>query len=618
MTPAIADIRDFLSVHHPFDLLPISALDEAAAAVEIVRAAKGTVLWQPGDRVAALYVVRSGAAETLDGDGQLLARMGEGECFGVRALLRDGVAVNRTEIIEDCELWLLPQALVARLRADHPPLSYFFAMFDGGRIGDAMKAGAKEMGLLSMRIQDVLSRAPVTAPGDITVQDAARRMREHKVSALMLTAPDGALAGILTDRDLRSRVVAEGLALDTPVAAVMSHGPRCIEATDLVFEAMLAMSRHNIHHLPVLDHGRVVGCLTTSTVADTHTHSPLFLAKKIHLADATEGLRAVTAQIPALVEDMAAADATAQSIGRVVSALTDAVTERLLALAEARLGPPPVPYVWMAAGSQARQEQTALSDQDNCMILADAYDEAAHGDYFRTLATFVTDGLNACGYVYCPGEMMARTDQWRRPLAAWREYFRKWIDEPQPKALMLSSVFFDLRAVHGDAGLFEDLHRSIVEKSQRNRIFQAHMAHNALTHRPPLGFFRNLVLASGGGRDHTLDLKHNGIVPIVDLARVHGLAAGVPAVNTFERIEAAGAAKALSQDGAADLRDALEFISIVRLRHQARCIREGRKPDNFASPDDLSSFDRSHLKAAFNVIKTLQSSLANTYQLSRF
>jgi CBS domain-containing protein len=182
----------------------------------------------------------------------------------------------------------------------------------------------------------------------------------------------------------------------------------------------------------------------------------------------------------------------------------------------------------------------------------------------------------------------------------------------------LSSIFFDLRLIHGDETLFEDLHKTVLEKCRKNRIFQAYMAANALTHRPPIGFFRNIVLIHGGDHDHTMDLKHNGIVPIVDLARVYALAGGITAVNTFDRLEAAREAKVLSNDGAEDLRDALEFISMVRLHHQASRIRAGVPADNFVPPEELSSFDRSHLKSAFGVVKTMQAALSGSYQLGRF
>ncbi len=619
MTAELADIRGFVAAHHPFDLLPEAALAEVAKSIEISYARRDTVIMKPGDKVASLYMVRTGAVETRDPDGQLLARVTEGEVFGVRSLLRGGQAVNQIVAIEDSLVYQVPAALFHKLRDDHPPFAYFFASFDGGRLRDSFGGGmaSKNFDLLTKRAGALLARGPVTVGPEASIQQAAQVMRQERVSSV-LVVEDGRLTGILTDRDLRSRVVAEGLPVDRPVRGIMSPATYVVQAGDQAFEALLLMSRHNIHHLPVLDDGKVAGCLTTSMLVQSHSTSPLYMARNIHDCTTVEQLRDIVARIPNLVLEMAEWGATAQSIGHTCSTLTDAVTVRLIQLAEEKLGPPPVPYAWMAAGSQARHEQTALSDQDNCLILSDDYDPLAHGPYFASLAKLVCDGLNSCGYVYCPGEMMAMTDQWRMTLGEWKRTFTRWIEEPEPKALMLSCVFFDMRVVHGEARLYQDLHEMILEKSQKNRIFLAYMAKNAMSHQPPLGFFRNLVLIHRGDHDHTLDLKHNGVVPIVDLARVYALSAGVGAVNSFDRLSAAAQAGALSQEGGLDLTDALEFISLTRLQHQSRMIREGQKADNYLSPDELSSFERSHLKGAFSVVKTLQTSMARAFQLDRF
>jgi len=619
VTPEILEVRAFLGAHHPFDLLPEPALGDTARAIEVSYVRKGGVIANPDDPVAHLYIVRSGAVESRSRFGELLSRLGEGDCFGVRALLRGGVSTNRTVAIEDCLLYMLPVARFEALRRTHPAFAYFFAAFDGGPLGAAQGAAlhGKTFDLLSRRVGDLLVRGPVSAPVAATIRETAEVMRDARVSAALIVDGD-ALVGIVTDRDLRNKVVAGALPPETPVAEVMTPSPRSIAAQDLAFNALLTMSRHDIHHLPVMDKGRLVGCLTASTLIDAHTSSPLYLAHAIHEAADAAALPALAARVPSIVGQMCEAGATAHAIGHVITALTDALTQVLLKFAEAELGPPPVPYVWMAAGSQGRQEQTALSDQDNCLILDDAYDEAAHGTYFERLATFVNDGLNACGYVYCPGEMMARTAEWRQPLRVWKRYFRRWIEEPEPKALMLSCIFFDLRPVGGAAALWDELRAEIHDASRKNHIFLAHMASNAMQHEPPIGFFRGLVLVYGGGENQTLDLKHNGVVPIVDLARIYALAAGIDAVNTEDRLLGAIDSRAVSRQGAMDLKDALEFIGITRLRHQARQMRDGLPADNLLLPKELSSFERGNLKSAFQVVKDMQASMASAYQLSRF
>lgn len=249
------------------------------------------------------------------------------------------------------------------------------------------------------------------------------------------------------------------------------------------------------------------------------------------------------------------------------------------------------------------------------MLLDDAYDEAQHGAYFKALATFVCDGLDACGYVYCPGEMMAMTDQWRQPRHKWAEYFARWTGQPDPKSLMLTCVFFDLRAIHGNTALLDGLRQDVLHRTRGNSIFLALMVGNAMQHQPPLGMFKGLSTIRSGEHKGTVDLKHTGVVPIVDLARVYALAGGDSAVNTHDRLVSAAAGGAISEQSARDLRDALEFLAFLRIQHQARQIAAGQSPDNHLDPEDISNFERTQLKDAFNVVASLQNVLGQRYRM---
>jgi CBS domain-containing protein len=473
------------------------------------------------------------------------------------------------------------------------------------------------LGLMATPVRTLLRREPVVLAPDATILDAARLMREQRVSSV-LVLDAGRLVGIVTDRDLRNRVLAAGLDPQRPVADIHTTEPLTVDVNTTAFDAMLLMARMKLNHVPVLEGERVVGMVTSTDVAERHSTSAVVMAIEIYRQTDIAGLQRVVANVRELQCNLAAADATAQASGRVITAITDAVTIRLLQLAEAQLGAPPVPYAWVAAGSQARREQTARSDQDNCMVLSDDFDEAAHGRYFETLSRTVCDGLDACGYVHCPGEMMAMTERWRQPLARWKQYFHGWTQAPEPKALMLTCVFFDLRCVHGQASLLDELRRETLQSTRANGIFLAHMAHNALQRRPPLSVFGRITSARSGEHRGTIDIKHLAIAPIVDLARIHALAAGIEAVSTDERLSVAGKGTEMSEQGARDLREALEFLAALRIRHQARQIRAGRTPDSYVRPDELSNFEREQLKDAFKVVANMQDALGQRYQVGRF
>lgn len=470
--------------------------------------------------------------------------------------------------------------------------------------------------LITTPVQSLIRRAPLTLPPQTSIRAAAQFMREHRASSVLIVQND-TLFGLITDRDLRNRVVARVIDTECPIADIATLAPMTIPLGSHAFDALLLMARHHIHHVPVLDGQRVAGMITSTDLTQQQSHSAVYVAGAIYQQDTLEGLVQTSARIKALQQQLAAAQASAYSTGHIVSAITDALTARLLQLGERQLGPAPVEYAWVAAGSQGRNEQTAKSDQDNCMVLDDSYREAEHGEYFRQLARFVCDGLHACGYVYCPGEMMATTDTWRQPLQRWQQYFDRWIDQPDPKALMLTCVFFDQRFVHGQPALLDALRTGVLQRCPQQRIFLAHMVGIALTHQPPLNWLGRLSTIKGGEHQGTIDLKHSGIVPITDLARVYALAGGSAAVNTRERLEQASASGEISEQRVRDLLDALELLGTLRLQHQAQCLAEGREADNHLHPDQLSNLERGHLKNAFAVVKELQDVLARRYPLGR-
>ncbi len=472
---------------------------------------------------------------------------------------------------------------------------------------------SSDTGLLNVQLAGLIRKGPITLPPQTPVLEVARTMRAQGVSSVMLVEQEH-LFGLITDRDLRNRVLADNLAPQTPASDVATLAPITLQLEQPAFAALLLMARHNIHHVPVMNGTRVAGMVTATDLTQQNSTSPVFLAGEIHHQTNLEGLVQASQRIRDLQMALANAQTSAYNLGHVISTITDALTERLIHLTEAELGPPPVDYVWVAAGSQGRMEQTAKSDQDNCLILSDDYNEAVHGEYFKQFARRVCDGLAACGYVHCPGEMMAMTDRWRQPLRTWREYFRHWITVPDGMSLMLTTVFFDIRAVHGNMALFEKLRDEVLSQTRGNSLFLAHMVRNCLKMRPALGLFGQIKTIGKGEHAGTVDLKHNGIVPIVDLARIYALASGLTPVNTHDRLTAALQSQEVTTGAVKDLQVMLEFISNLRIRHQTRRMKAGKPADNHLLLLGMSNFEKRQLKDAFRLIVSLQDALANRYR----
>ncbi len=620
MEVELIEIREFLAQLSPFDRLPGEVLDRLPRELSVRYLRRGTP-FPPADTDGAyLYIVRMGAIELRDPDGELLDKVGEGELYRAACVPEEDGLPTDGRAAEDTLLYLLPCGRLRDLREHNPEFNEHFSVSLRARLQRALalQRSVHTVGttLSSVPIADLVTRAPVTLPAGSSIREAAERMTDQRVSALLLM--DGErLVGLVTDRDLRSRCIAHNLSPDLPVREIMTGDVHTVDADSPAFEALMTMTRLNVHHLPVMEGGSVHGLVSNNDLIRYESANAVYLAGDVRKCATVEDLVAAMGELPELQRQLVAAGTTSAQLGQAISSVTDALAHRLLELVERDLGPPPVAYLWLAVGSQARREQTAHSDQDNALMLSDEYQPERHGDYFEALAVRVTDGLAACGFDYCPGGIMARNPEWRQRVQTWRGYFEGWIEQPERKSLMLASNFFDMRPLHGERSLYESLHKEVLARAAANGIFLTHMAANAISERPPLGFFRNFLLVHGGEYDSTLDLKLRGIMPIVDLARVFALAAGLPRRNSIERLRAAAAAGALSEEGAADLEDALEFISTVRARHQAQQIREGLQPDNYVKPDELSQLERGHLKDAFAVIASMQDALAQRYQTER-
>jgi CBS domain-containing protein len=400
-----------------------------------------------------------------------------------------------------------------------------------------------------------------------------------------------------------------------PIKTVMTQNPMSIAADSDVDSALLLMMRENYHHLPIVEEGRPLGLVTAGDILRAQSEHPLRLVRDIHKKDSVDGLLVLSQRLPLLFERMVNLGRGVEQIGRMVTHITDAFTIRLIQLAEQRLGPSPMAFAWVVFGSQAREEQTARTDQDNGLILERKATQD-EDQYFSKLSTLVCDGLDQLGYVYCPGEVMALNVKWRVSLSKWKRYFDGWIDEPDPKSVMHSSIFFDIRCVHGDGALVDTLQEHASTRALNNRIFRRFMATNALSHRPPLGFFRRFVQEDDGSQSEGLNLKHRGIVPITDLVRIRALEAGITEANTFRRIELAVKAGVMNESDASSLRDALILINHIRISHQSNQMTEGEKPSNFVPPEQLSPLMRRNLKAAFMLVVEAQNALAHRYQVS--
>jgi CBS domain-containing protein len=518
--------------------------------------------------------------------------------------------------LEDTLIYCIPDEQFQELWKNDENFADFVEIEDRTRLRTAVSRKQKPDDLMNARVTRLISRPPVTAPATIRLQEAARVMTDEGVSALLLMkeTDDGpTMVGIITDRDMRTRALTEALPSETPIADIMSSGLITVRSDAYLFEAMLIMLHNNVHHLPVVEKGQPGGIIGLSDIVKYESQSSLFVVSNIYRQQNVRGLKAVSKNVTSSFVRMVNEDANSHMVGSAMAGIGRSFSQRLLELGEEALGPPPIPYCFMALGSMARDEQLIVTDQDNAMVLDDSYDSDLHDDYFLALAKFVSDGLAACGYSYCTGDVMATNPKWRQPLRVWKAYFTDWIENPKAQALLNSNIFFDLDGIYGEIAFADELKQLIAQKASGNQRFLAMLARNALNRTPPLGFFRTFVMEEDGKHNNTINLKRRGTAPLSDLIRVHTLACGSSAQNSFERLKAVAETKLLPEGSAENLRDALEFIAIVRIRHQALTIEAGEQPNNSIRPEDLSSFERRNLKDAFQILSNSQKFLRYRY-----
>jgi CBS domain-containing protein len=616
------EIVRFLLEHPPFSQLPLLQIQRIAGAIQIEYFGQGVqILVQGGKPAAFLYIVRRGSVDLLrerDGVVELTDTMSEGECFGYVSLIQGKPPISTVRAREATLCYLLPAALFHQLRRDYPSFAQFFARSITERLEQALQqrhaTAAPE--LFQTRLQDLITEPLVVVPPNTTILEAARRMRDAQASALIVDLPPYGMldagSGIVTDSDLRNRVVAEGLDYSTPIAHVMSAPAITVPADSLVFEGLLKMIEHGVRHLALSRDGQIIGIVNYRDFLRLQSNNPLLMPQRLALAHSEADLRAYTEQVTATVGGLLDAGARVSDIGRAVAAAHDALLVHIIRDAEAALGPPPCPYAWLVLGSEGRYEQTLRTDQDNALIYADNAPEEAEA-YFTALAERVVEQLVRCGFPRCPGNVMATNPQWRQPRAVWQNYFRQWISVPDEEALFRTAIFFDLRSVYGTLDIEASL-RPIILRARDNRVFLGRLARAALRQTAPINFFRQLVLERRGDQRGLIDLKYRGTAMIVDLARLFALEAGVPDTNTIARLRKAANHSSLGETSAEELIAAFELIGLLRLRWQYQQLRQGLEPGNQVEVDKLTPLERRELKEALRAVAVVQRAVAATYQ----
>lgn len=441
---------------------------------------------------------------------------------------------------------------------------------------------------LTTRIGSLAVRPLVACAREATVADVARRMADADTASVVFLDGAGHPVGILTDSDLRRRVVAARLEPSTSVGRVMTQPVVTIAQSEIGLQAVETMLARRIHHLVVVDDlGRATGVLADSDLVAAEATGPLFLARRIERAASVEELAETRRSYVDAVRGLADAGASPLAIGRIVAEANDRLQRRLLQLAQAELGPLRGSVCWLVMGSEGRRIQALVTDQDNGLIASGDADSAA----LARLAAWMVEALERCGAPRCRGDVMATNPRWRGTLDEWRARFARWFAEPDPLPLLRALIAFDFRGVAGDVGLADELRAWVAEHSPNARLLHVHVARELASRRVPLGPLHGIRTDTQGG----FDAKLGAIGIVVDGARLLALELGLGETGTADRLHAAAARGALPLEDAREVGLAYEAVHAMRLATQLAAIGAGGRPDNRILTQHLAHAERAAL-----------------------
>jgi len=601
----LPNIELFIANIDPFSRLPASLMQKVTSTVKITYLAKGEVIASPkNEQDKYLFIVKTGAVEQRLLDGSLRGRLEEDDVFGF-SLFSSSETRYQITAIENALLYMVPAKTIYHIQSHYPEYAQHFTAKPEDRIHSAVESTWSDMGDSSFfnRVSQVCSDKFVEVQSGTPIFQVATCMREQSTSCAVVKN-QGQLVGIVTDTDMIERVIVAQKSTQLPISEIMSGLPITTTPDASVFDAAVCMMEKNIKHLPILENGQVTGLLSLYQLFQNHRIQAVYLINKIKKSEDEAELARYMPEREQVFLALANDKVPADLISTLLSIIMDAVNQRLIEIAIARLGAAPCDFCWIASGSHARKETNLLSDQDSAIILSD---QSTDKDkvYFRHLAMIVTKGMDLCGYELCSGKFMAVTAKWCQPLSIWKEYYKKWVRSPDYERLLNLSVFLDTRVIYGNQQYRQTLVNEFKEMTAEP-IFLSKLVRDAVENRAPLGIFHKLVLTKNEKNEKTLNIKRYGINIIVDLARIYALSAKSDTCNTIERLLAANKVGLIDDATLKNILSAYNFLKSFRFSYQFDMLNKGLTPSNHIDPDYFGSFERKHIKDAFRLIDNWQ------------
>ncbi|RPD99606.1 CBS domain-containing protein [Aureibaculum marinum] len=634
MKNSIAErIYDFIKRFPPFDLLKDEKLEQISKEVKIIYLEKGKIVFNVNEAYHDhFYMVRNGAIglHRIKGDkNEMIDICDSGDIFGLRALLAQENYTLKASANEESIIYGIPINVFQQASENNKKINkYLITTFASNAFTPYTQEQSDEIfnDYIPNNNQDIqnlktanYTKKPIICQEDATVKEAAILMSKHGISCIVIVNQKKHPIGIITNSDLKHKIATGKFSIENSVKNIMSHPVVACNKKITVAEAQLQMIKFNIGHLCVTKDGTyntpLVGVLTRHDIVLSIGNNPSVLLKEIKRANRTKSLRNVRAKAHNLLKAYLDQNIPIRHICKIISELNDAITFRVIENAIKKMEtPPPVEFSWLALGSQGRKEQLLYSDQDSALIFQDVpedkYDETQA--YFLKLAGHITKSLHKIGYEYCTAEMMASNPEWCMSYSNWKAQFENWIVNPDNKAILLSSIFFDFSRIYGNKTLVNNLTDSIFNSLEQSSHLLSLLAKDILQSPPPLGFFKQMVLEKNGKYEDFFNIKVRALMPLIDAARLLILTHKIKNINnTALRYEKLSELEPENKE----LYDSCSYAFKALLKFKTKQGIANNDSGKFINLETLNKEEKLKLKRCFKPIREIQDLLKYRFKI---
>ncbi|WP_299534572.1 DUF294 nucleotidyltransferase-like domain-containing protein [Ulvibacterium sp.] len=627
-------VADFLENFPPFNALEKSKLDKLSQEVSIAYHEKGGLVFSEDETPHDFfYIVHEGAiALRKIANNEIVDICDEGDIFGLRPLMAHENYKLEARAHEESILYGIPIAIFKPYAKENEEVGNFliesfasntrnpYSKVHRGKLYGNENAQNinPEVKLLDLQPVSYSKKVVSCTPGT-SMKKVAETMTKHRIGSILVLENELPI-GVITDKDLRNKIVTGLFSIDSPASEIMSHPVITYPRKMTVTQAQMAMMKSNISHLVLTHdgtpHTKAVGILSKHDVMVSLGDNPAVLVKAIKRAKKYKQIKPLRKSIQHLLQGYLDQNIPMGLIAKILSELNDTCIKQVIAISLQKMKrPPPVKFAWLSMGSQGRSEQMLHTDQDNALLFEDVAEsqKAKVTKYFLTLAKHVTHGLHVIGFDYCPAEMMASNPKWCLSLQEWKDKVSHWITNPGPDEVLMSSIFFDYNVSYGDKEVVNTLSEHIFQCTETYPIFFLHLASGALQNPSPTGFFRQFLVEQDGAHKDFFDLKRRALMPLIDAARVLILSHSVKGIgNTWERYEKLAELEPKNSE----LFLACSYATKALLKFRTKQGLLHHDSGRYIALEKLNKEERIKLKRTFKTIKEIQELLSVRFQVS--